>query len=94
MSRPYSSGARRKSRLGGYKWLGIAAGTALLAYAALQIYTQYGAADTTQAETMMYGMLLLFGGVVLIAFLTVVLAKLLGRLLRMGRMRFFLRREP
>jgi len=93
MNRPHTHKAGQKSRLGGLKWLGVAAGAAMLAYAALQIYTQYGAADTTRAETMVYGMLLFLGGTVLLAFLTVALIKLLRRLFRFGRMQFFLSRK-
>jgi len=90
MSRPESRRPpNRRRRGGGLRWLAIALGAAFLIYVALQIYARYGAADITQAETMVYGMLLFLAGTVLLALIAVMLFKLIQRLTRRGTARLF-----
>jgi len=90
MARHHSN---RRSTPGGpggrLKWLAVALGAAFLIYVALQIYLRYGAADTTQAGTMIYGMLLFLFGTVLLALVAVVLVKLIARFARRGSKSLF-----
>jgi len=81
---------RGRSRRGsGLRWFAIAAGAAFLIYVALQVYARYGATDTTQAETMVYGMLLFLAGTVVLALIAVLLLKLIRRLARRDTIRLF-----
>ncbi|GER07329.1 hypothetical protein GCM10007972_14290 [Iodidimonas muriae] len=65
----------------------LIAGALALSFAAWRLYVRYGASDVTQAETIVYGMMLFIFGIALAAFFVVALAKLF--------MRFFKkRREP
>ena len=90
MPRPQDRHASPRTRRGGgLKWLALAAGAAFLIYVALQVYARYGASDITQAETMVYGMLLFLAGTVLLALIAVMLFKLIGRLARRGSVRLF-----
>lgn len=69
----------------GLVWLVIALAVTLLAYGALRIYMRYGGDDITVAMQMVYGMLLLIGGMAVLALLTVATAKLIRHLTRGSR---------
>ena len=56
-------------------WMTIL-GAALIAWAAYLLYRRYGAQDVSEAETMVYGMLLFLAGAAGLAFVVVLLLKL------------------
>lgn len=68
-------------------WPGIGIAALIIAYAAYRLFIRYGASDVTQAETIVYGMLLFIIGIVVAAFLAVMFVKLMTWLF--GRRRSF-----
>lgn len=57
-------------------WPGLGLAALLIAYAAFRLYVRYGASDVSQAETIVYGMLLFMLVIAVLAFVTVALFKL------------------
>ncbi len=60
--------------------LGITAAALGMTYAAWRLYLRYGASDVTQAETIIYGMLLFLLLIIVMAFLVVALLRIIGGL--------------
>ena len=57
-------------------WPGLGLAALVIAYGAYRLYVRYGASDITQAETIVYGMLLFMIGIAVMAFVTVAILKL------------------
>ncbi len=80
MTRPDPPSPRRPHR----SWMAVLT-TAVLAYAAYLLFRRYGAQDVTEAEIIVYGMLLFLAGAALLAFFVVLLLRLVrprgGRLI-------------
>ncbi|WP_281320812.1 hypothetical protein [Iodidimonas sp. MBR-22] len=60
--------------------MGITAAALGMTYAAWRLYLRYGASDVTQAETIIYGMLLFLLLIIVMAFLVVALLRIIGGL--------------
>ncbi len=58
------------------RWM-ITLGAGVIAYAAYLLYRRYGAQDISEAETIVYGMLLFLAAAAGLAFLVVLLLRLL-----------------